>query len=347
MVYDFVYLTNTPSFDKLNLCNEITQTRSVLIVLLGYGSEAVNTMLSESSRMRCDFVFLNEGEYTERNRIKVFVRLCKLMRGIRCKKILFSGWMNGEFNLYSFFSPKNKNVLVCESSVFDTNFRGVKGWIKRMIVSRMETVLPSGKPHMQLFEEVGFDGECNMTGSVGIFNKGERLHTKESSQRPLRYMYVGRLVDVKNVELLIDVFNRNGLPLTIVGDGDLREKLKKMAKPNIRFLGFVNNEELGAVYQSHDIFILPSYYEPWGLVVEEALYWGLPVIVSDKVGSSIDMVKDLGTGLIFKSCDADSLQECIDRMEQKYDRFREAVMKIDWERRDADQVKVYTNLIPK
>lgn len=345
--YDFVYLTNTPSFYKLNLCNEIARIRSVLIVLLGYGSEAVNTMLSESSRMRCDFVFLNEGEYTERNRIKVFVRLCKLMHKISYKKILYSGWMNVEFNLYSFFSPRQKNVLVCESSVFDTNFDGVKGWIKRRIVGRMRAVLPSGKPHAQLFEEIGFDGECNITGSVGIFNKGERRLKKDTTLKPLRYLYVGRLVDVKNIELLINVFNCNGLPLTIVGDGELRDKLKATANPNIHFIGFVNNEELGAVYQSHDIFILPSYYEPWGLVVEEALYWGLPVIVSDKVGSSIDMVKDLGTGLIFKSRDADSLQECIDRMEQKYDRFREAVMKIDWERRDADQVKAYTDLIPR
>lgn len=345
--YDFVYLTNTPSFYKLNLCNEIARTHSLLIVLLGYGSEAVNTMLSQESRMRCDFIFLNEGEYTERNRVRVFLKLCRLMREIRYKKILYSGWMNGEFNLYSFFVPKHKNVLICESSVFDTNFQGIKGWIKRRIVRRMRAVLPSGKPHAQLFEDIGFDGECNITGSVGIFNKGERLIEKHTARRPLHYIYVGRLVDVKNTELLISVFNRNGLPLTIVGDGELREKLKKKANHNIRFAGFINNQELGAVYQAHEIFILPSYYEPWGLVVEEALYWGLPVIVSDKVGSSIDMVKDLDTGLIFKSRDADSLQKCIDRMEEEYDRFREAVMKIDWKQRDADQVKAYTDLIPK
>lgn len=44
-MYDFVYLTNTPSFYKLNLCNEIARTNSLLLVLYGYGSEAVNTIL--------------------------------------------------------------------------------------------------------------------------------------------------------------------------------------------------------------------------------------------------------------------------------------------------------------
>lgn len=345
--YDFVYLTNTPSFYKLNLCEEIARTHSFLIVLLGYGSEAVNTMLTGSTQLRCDFFFLNEGEYSERDRVRVFVRLWRLMRKIRCKKLIFSGWMNAEFNLYSFFSPRRRNAMVCESSVFDTDFQGTKGWVKRMIVGRMGAALPSGKPHARLFEEIGFKGECNITGSVGIFNKGERILSQEAPRRPLRHIYVGRLVDVKNVGLLIEVFNRNGLPLTIVGDGELREKLQAVAKPNIEFAGFVNNDELGMVYQAHDVFILPSYYEPWGLVVEEALYWGLPVIVSDKVGSSVDMVKELGTGLIFKSRDADSLQQCIDHMGREYDRFQEAVTRIDWRSRDASQVKAYTDLITR
>lgn len=345
--YDFVYLTNTPSFYKLNLCNEIARTHSVLVVLLGYGSEAVNTMLTESSQMRCDFIFLNEGDYAKRNRIRVFARLCALMRKIQYKKVLYSGWMNGEFNLFSFFVPKRKNVLVCESSIFDTNFEGIKGAVKRMIVSRMTAVLPSGKPHAQLFKDFGFEGTCNITGSVGIFNKGERIIDQDITQSPLRYLYVGRLVDVKNIKLLIEVFNQNKLPLTIVGDGELREKLKEQANSNIRFTGFVNNEKLGAIYQAHNVFILPSYYEPWGLVVEEALYWGLPVIVSDKVGSSVDMVKELDSGLVFRSKDAGHLQECIDHMGQEYARFRESVKKIDWKQRDAAQVKAYTDLIPE
>lgn len=342
--YDFVYLTNTPSFYKLNLCNEISRTNSVLLVLYGYGSEAVNTVLKDNSGFRFDHVFINEGDSNRRNKFKVLRNLFKLMRGIRCKRILYSGWMTAEYNIYSFFSKKKRNVLVCESSVFDTSFNGLKGMVKRAIVGRMDAVLPSGEPHAELFRQIGFKGACNITGSVGIFNKGERdLNRKVNT--PLRYLYVGRLIDVKNVGLLIDVFNRNGQPLTIVGDGVLRDELQKKANDNITFTGFIDNEKLGMIYQSHDVFVLPSYSETWGLVVEEALYWGLPVIVSDRVGSSVDMVDHLDTGLKFVSEDAESLQKAITQMNGNYNHFLTSVRNIDWISKDRHQIKAYLSLV--
>lgn len=345
--YDFIYLTNTPSFYKLNLCNEIARHRSVLLVLYGYGAEAVNTVLDDASKMRCDYVFLNTGDSNKRNKLKVLWNLVKLMRKTRCKKILYSGWMSPEYNLFSFFVPKKKNVLICESSVFDTNFFGLKGALKRAVVNRMGAVLPSGKPHAELFRRIGFKGHINITGSVGIFNKGQRQLKLQNSKSPLRYLYVGRLIDVKNVGLLIEAFNRNGKPLTIVGDGELAKNLKSKANNNIRFTGFIENSALGDVYQSHDVFILPSYYEPWGLVVEEALYWGLPVIVSDRVGSSIDMVKDLNTGLIFKSRDPESLIESIERIELDFPIYLDNVNRINWNEKDKRQVDAYLNLLER
>ena len=341
--YDFVYLTNTPSFYKLNLCNEIAQTHSLLLVLYGYGSEAVNKVLETSSDFSFDYYFLKTGDSNKRNCLYVFMRLLKLMKNIRCNKVLYAGWLAPEYNLYAFLSPKYRNVMICESSILDVSMTGLSGWVKRKIINRMSAVLPSGKPHAQLFDIIGFKGEKHITGSVGIFYKPERklkeIHT------PLQYLYVGRLVAVKNVELLIDEFNRNGKPLTIVGNGILETKLKDKAKSNISFAGFIENEKLGNIYQSHDVFILPSYSETWGLVVEEALYWGLPVIVSNQVGSSVDMVQELGTGCIFESRNIDSLHTAIETMEQHFDEYQRNVWKIDWEERDKQQTKVYISLI--
>ena len=342
--YDFVYLTNTPSFYKLNLCNEIAKQHSLLLVLYGYGSEAVNKELEESSDWTFDYYFLNEGDAHKRNKWKTFCRLLGLMYRIHCRKVLYSGWLAPEYNFYAFLSPRKKNVIICESSIFDVSFAGWKGWLKRAVIGRMGAALPSGIPHKQLFDKIGFRGVVHITGSVGIFNKGKRDLNRRPNL-PLRYLYVGRLVEVKNVRLLIEAFNRNGKPLTIVGDGMLRASLERQAHDNIHFIGFVENEKLGAIYQAHDVFILPSYYEPWGLVVEEALYWGLPVIVSDKVGSSINMVKDLETGIIFKSNDVESLQAAMSDMERHYNRYLQSVHTIDWLVRDKQQVEAYISLL--
>lgn len=341
--YDFVFLTNTPSFYKLNLCNEISKTHKVLIVLYGYGTEAVNTVLNNGEKYYFDYAFIHTGDSNKRNKFITFINLISLIRHIKYRKILYSGWMSLEYNIFSFISPRSKNVIICESSIWDVSLNGIKGWIKRMIIWRMSAALPSGKPHKALFDSIGFKGKINVTGSVGIFNKGEKHLTHKNN--PLRYIYVGRLIDVKNVSLLIKVFNANGKSLTIVGTGELEEELKSIANSNIIFKGFIDNNKLGEIYQNHDVFILPSFSETWGLVVEEAIYWGLPVIVSDRVGCSIDMVKDLKTGIIFQSQNYDSLQNAIETMEENYDNYKLYVDAVNFTERDKNQIDAYLDLL--
>lgn len=339
--YDIVYLTNTPSFYKLNLCEKIAEHKSVLLVLYGYGSEAVNTQM-ECHKWKFDYIFINEGDANRRNKVKTFFSLLSLMRKINVRKILFSGWLAPEYNILSFLSPKSKNVCVCESSILESRFEGLSGWVKKRIINRMSAALPSGTPHDAIFKLIGFKGPRYKTGSVGIFYKPE--YKPKKKHMPLRYLYVGRLVDVKNVALLIDTFNKNGKPLTIAGDGPLHKTLESTANDNISFIGFVDNKSLGKVYQSADVFILPSTSETWGLVVEEAIYWGLPVIVSSHVGSGEDLVKSMGTGEVFISGSIESLQQKIDKIEQDYDKYVAAVNRIDFEQRDLEQVQTYLKL---
>lgn len=342
--YDFVYLTNSPSFYKLNLFNEIGKNASILLVFYGYDSQAVNRDLTKGRIWNFDYCFLYDGDIEDRNILKTFLRLLKLMGKINVKKVLFAGWMAPEYNIYSFLSRKSRNVIVCESTIFDVSFAGIKGILKKMVIHRMSAALPSGKPHDRIFTLLGYNIKRNITGSVGIIPKPKRPveHHKNS---PFRYLYVGRLVPVKNLEFLIRAFNGNGKLLTIVGKGPQEAELKRIAKNNITFIGFVNNDEIGSIYQNHDVFILPSYSETWGLVVEEAIYWGLPVIVSDVVGSSEDMVADLGTGLIFKTNDIKDFQNAINNMEANYENYYNAVMKVDFEKRDKNQIQAYLDLL--
>lgn len=337
--YDFVYLTNTPSFYKINLCNEISKKKKILIVFYGYGEEAVNCNLSELDNKLFDYHFLYSGNSRKRNKLLVFIKLLILMSSLEYKRVIFPGWMSTEYNLFSFLSPKSKNIVVCESSVLDSYFRGIKGIIKKKIISRMSYALTSGMPHRRLFDNIYFRGKVYITGSVGIFNKKEK--SRHIKNEALKYLYVGRLVDVKDISLLIEAFNKNKKRLTIVGCGKLEKKLKSMANNNINFTGFIPNENMKEIYESHDIFILPSKYEPWGLVIEEAIYWGLPVIVSDKVGSHEDMVRELNTGVVFKSGCINSLSNAIVEIEKNYDIYKRSTDNVDFFKRDKEQVESY------
>ena len=90
--------------------------------------------------------------------------------------------------------------------------------------------------------------------------------------------------------------------LLIVGDGEENEELCKLAsklKIDFKITGFIEDqEELFKIYYAGDLLILPSYNEPWGLVVNEAMAAGLPVIVSNESGCYLDLVKDGENGFI-------------------------------------------------
>ena len=344
-IYDIVFLSNTPSFYKINLCNEIGKKRSVLLVLYGYGDEAVNTLLNPDETYDFDYYFLFEGNSSKRNKITVFLKLLLLMSRIKYKKILYSGWFVPEYNILSFFTSRRDNCLICESSIREVSFTGIKGFIKKKIINRMGVVLPSGTLHLEIFDSIGFKGHVVKTGGVGIFYKGDKGVGNKKCNTPLRYLYVGRLIDVKNLEFLVKAFNKNGKPLTIVGKGCLEASLKQMACKNIDFKGFIDNKDLPQIYKEHDIFILPSKLEPWGLVVEEAIYWGLPVVVSENVGSSIDLVKNLETGLIFKMDDQSNFDETLETLENNYSYYKNNVDKVDFDQRDLMQIDAYVKLV--
>jgi glycosyltransferase involved in cell wall biosynthesis len=101
--------------------------------------------------------------------------------------------------------------------------------------------------------------------------------------------------------------------LVSAGDGEERASLERRARElkwdSIRFIGFRNQSELPALYDLSDVFVLPSEHEPWGLVVNEAMNAGKPVIVSDRVGAGPDLVEDGVNGFVYPTRDGAALTD--------------------------------------
>ncbi len=99
--------------------------------------------------------------------------------------------------------------------------------------------------------------------------------------------------------------------LLFVGDGGLKRELENYATerqiPSVHFLGFKNRTEVAKFYTIADVLVLPSIREATGAVVTEAMSFGLPVIVSNKVGFAIDLVKHGSNGFIFPVGDTEAL----------------------------------------
>jgi len=121
---------------------------------------------------------------------------------------------------------------------------------------------------------------------------------------------------------VLRAFAKCNLPnarLVYAGDGPLHAPLVAEAsalgiESRVRFLGFANQTQLPAIYRSADVMVLPSEYEPFAVVVNEAMCCGCPVIVSDRVGAGRDLVAPVCPEFIFPCGNVDALSEILARV---------------------------------
>jgi glycosyltransferase involved in cell wall biosynthesis len=132
-------------------------------------------------------------------------------------------------------------------------------------------------------------------------------------------LYVGKLYPVKAPLVLLEAFarvrERQPCSLMVVGEGPLRaaaeELIARRRIPDVHFVGFLNRSQIAEAYAAADVFCLPSLSETWGIVINEALNFELPVVVSDKVGCAPDLVHHGENGYVTRAGDAGSLAEAL------------------------------------
>jgi glycosyltransferase involved in cell wall biosynthesis len=132
---------------------------------------------------------------------------------------------------------------------------------------------------------------------------------------------VAKTIPKKAPLLLIEAFARlrvkRPCSLLMVGEGELlptaRELVARRQIPDVHFTGFLNQSELPAAYVASDVFCLPSVHnETWGLVVNEALNFSLPIVVSNKVGCAVDLVRPGKNGFVVPAGEVEPLAESLE-----------------------------------
>lgn len=139
------------------------------------------------------------------------------------------------------------------------------------------------------------------------------FYLDKNVERGNYYLMVGRLLYYKMFHLGIEVFNRTGETLKIVGAGPEYNQLKGLARGNIEFIRDISDDNLRELYNGAKGFIFPQV-EDFGLVAAEAQACGLPVIAYE-AGGAKEIVEDNKTGLFFKEQNPYSLLDGINRFE--------------------------------
>lgn len=216
----------------------------------------------------------------------------------------------------------------------------LKKFTKKIVINSSNFIMGNGIVSKRYFNEVfGYPLEkiYNQFLTVNGENISKLYMDREKYREKYReklqinkndkvLIYSGRLVDIKNVDSVIKAIakiKRKDIVFLILGGGELEYRLKELSeKLGVKTIitGFIaNQDELFKLYFVGDALILPSTYEPWGLVVNEAMFSGLPVLVSELCGCSMDLINDSENGYLIDPYNLEDISYKIEKLLYKSD----------------------------
>ena len=222
---------------------------------------------------------------------------------------------------------KGVKIIQCVDSTYhDAHRTRVKEKLKSFILKKADLIYCYGRAQENYLTKLSIQQSkihkrVQATDSKRIEEKCYGDIVEKPSGLPSKYfLFVGRLSREKNVLGLIRAYLQVNTEwgLVIVGEGDDKSMLQYEAslsdEHNVIFTGGMNWEEVVLYYKYAAAFVLPSISEPWGLVVNEAMICGLPVLVSTHCGCSLDLVEEDKNGYVFSPSDVDELSDLLEKM---------------------------------
>lgn len=335
-----VFITNFPAFYKIKLFNEINKKIPIFVFFIYSPSQNFERNKDFfNEQIKFNYKILNDCKLTQ----QIFI-VKQYLKQYQCNELVICGWDELLYWYCSLFLNVALKSVMVESSVYESKVTGIKGVIKRLFLRNINKAYVPGISNKKLLEKLNFKGEIVITGGVGLYNRQSHILKRMKLNKEWVFLYVGRLSPEKNLDWLINVFNE--LPqfkLQIVGFGSLESYLRSIAKENIVFEGSVDNKELFHYYEKADIFVLPSKSEPWGLVVEEALNVGIPVLVSNKVGCAEQVVEEGKNGCIFELNNKEDFLQKVKYLTDisNYNEMISYISTIDFGKIEENQIQAY------
>lgn len=306
MKFLFLYTEIADYF--LSCCHELSKNGEVHVVRWPVNKEAPFHFSNQTA-----IKLYNKNDYS-------YSELQNLVNHIKPDIIVCSGWIDKDYlKISKQYNNKIPTVLTC-----DTHWRGTLKQQLAVLLSRF-TLLKifshawvPGITQKTYVEKLGFSEKqiqlgfysCNHSQFEKSFQK--QYETKKN-KFPHKFIYVGRYHEFKGLkdlwEAFIELHNEqpNNWELWCLGTGDL----KPIEHTNIKHFGFVQPQNLNEYIAQTGVFILPSRFEPWGVVVHEFAAAGFPLILSSAVGAKELFLKDGENGYLFEPSDKDSLKKAL------------------------------------
>jgi 1,2-diacylglycerol 3-alpha-glucosyltransferase len=266
--------------------------------------------------------------------------------------VLISGWGSPDARACLDWCRKNKarSIVVSETREADGQRVWWKEWLKGKLVQRFDAALVGGNSHRDYLVKLGIPRDRIETGYNVVNNaffaiNNQRFKDQDSQLNLRRYFLASnRFIGRKNLRQLIEAFakQRNegvekhpAWDLCLLGDGPLKEELMALCgqlnlavhegapwepvfsfkefSSSVYFPGFRQIDELSRFYAHAGCFVHPAEGEPWGLVINEAMACGLPILSGDNVGAAEELVENGVNGWKFSAESVDEIAVCLQR----------------------------------
>ncbi|WP_211455062.1 glycosyltransferase family 4 protein [Collimonas antrihumi] len=278
---------------------------------------------------RYPFKLLFNKTYDSISKLTLCFSLFKDVKNSKADLIVLPGYHLIEYwlMLLACVMTRKKRAVFVDSTRYDRPTSNFRAFFKRIFFSLNHGFFCYGQRSKEYLISLGVPPDkiifrCQAAALPHSYRMEEvlrsRIQRNNMSVVP-SYLYVGRLSQEKGLDTLIHAFKRiyqltPSASLTIVGSGplcaELRTHIASLGLTDaVRFTGGLDINQLADYYLNASCLILPSRSEPWGLVANEALSYGCPIIVSDRCGCAPDLIIDGKTGYVFQTDDVEDLYQ--------------------------------------
>jgi glycosyltransferase involved in cell wall biosynthesis len=258
-----------------------------------------------------------------------------------CDAVIVVGWQHAYLRRAALCASLQGRPLIVRGDSNALKPRAVPvQWLHRLYLSMFDRFLVVGEANAAFYRQYGITTERHHACPNAVDNDRfdddyQRVRCRRSELRAqwdipadaTCYLFAGKFIDKKRPQDVLQAFGRlyheNGesVHLLMVGDGVQRAALQQQAASAglpVTFTGFLNQTRIGEAYAVADALVLPSDYgETWGLVVNEAMIFETPTIVSDRVGCGPDLVQDGQTGYVVPFGDVEAITTAMRRMAKR------------------------------
>lgn len=312
-----LWLTNLPAPYRFPIWDRMAEEVQLKVVFLLKRRNWRNWPEPRDKRWQHQFLSFNSLQISEYDIIPSFRGARKILKDVDVAVI--GGWESPMYIRTILLAKKMKiNVIQFYGSTADSHRfgKGVVALARKWILSKPDSIIAISESSARSLINMGIPPESLAV----LFNPVDvqwfydySVVNQKAPNLGHKFIYVGQLIDRKNVDSIIRAFSNVRLEhdsLTIAGEGHLLGSLKDLAKicgveSSVHFVGHRSQEDIAELFTENHTLVLASTNEVWGLVVNEALASGLQVIVTSKCGVS-EFVKNMNGATVI-SADLDSL----------------------------------------